>query len=244
MRFDVHYHHHMDPEQRRLLLDLREGLIMISAEVQAMLDKAKQSVVLVNSVHAGMSALRLQVSELNQRIAEIPATKPATDETPAVAGLSDEDRGAILEVTADLDRTITTLGNDIPTNVTTIVAPKEDRKMTPEQEQTHDEEAQAASEAKPLPGTGDSQMVKDAKDDAASQTFPAADQEAARDAKNEPLPDGMVGATLGGTRDPSPQPGLPVQEPTDRFAAGDSAPVGFFDSKSDKDAGSNRNSGA
>ena len=123
---------------------------MISAEVQNLLDKARQSETLTGSVDAGMKALLAQVADLNAKIAAIPVSQPAA--TPPVMGLSDEDKAALLEASSSLDHSIATLQTDIPTNVP--IAPVPSALPVVDVPATQAADSAAAAAAVPLPGTG------------------------------------------------------------------------------------------
>jgi hypothetical protein len=99
MNFNIHVHHHFNPSK------IEESLMAISAEVQALLDQARQNTSLVASVDLGLKAQAAQIADLQNQIAALP-------------GLSDEDRAAIVEATADLAAANATLQADIPANTT------------------------------------------------------------------------------------------------------------------------------
>lgn len=86
---------------------------MISTQVQAVLDRAKQSQSLVQSVDLGMQALRKQVSDLQ---AQIAALQPGNT-------LDADDISALSEAAGDLDASIATLQSDIPANTPAAGAP-------------------------------------------------------------------------------------------------------------------------
>ncbi len=227
MRFDIHIHHHMDPEQRALLLDIREGLIMISAEVQAMLDKARESATLVASVDAGMSALRMQLDEQGKKIDALQVAAAATPTTPAVSGISAEDKAALLEGASILDTTISTLQRDIPTNVTAVVAPAPAPVIA--DPASHEEDARAASQATPLPGTG--VLAAAAEGQPAAAAGPGDPNAPAIPPPNRDVLDPNGQPATGGTPEPNAAPS----------GSGDSAPVGFFsEADKPKDAGANQ----
>lgn len=140
-------HRHRCNEERDLLIDivgqnafiiqyLRELHTMISAEVKAILDRAKQNSSLVQSVDLGMKGLSKQVADLQAQISALPAGNV----------LSDDDKAALSEAASDLDTAITTLQSDIPANTQAngVSAPQGDQSS-----------AQGGDGApKPLAGTG------------------------------------------------------------------------------------------
>lgn len=79
---------------------------MISKEVQAILDRAKQNSSLVASVDLGMQGLSMQVADLQAKINQLPAGNV----------LSDDDKAALSEAASNLDTSIATLQKDIPAN--------------------------------------------------------------------------------------------------------------------------------
>lgn len=107
MKLDIHVHHHdaTGPIMAGISVILRE-LQMISPEVKAILDRAKQNTSLVQSVDIGMKGLSKQVADLQAKI----------DSLPVGNVLSDEDKAALVEAAGDLDGAITTLQADIPAN--------------------------------------------------------------------------------------------------------------------------------
>jgi len=109
MKFD--HVHHLSPVDRELfrgifgmLSIIHEDQMTISAEVQAALDLARQSVTLSASVDAGMKALTAQVATLQATI--------------DAGGLSPDNKSALSEIASDMQTTINTLQGDIPANVT------------------------------------------------------------------------------------------------------------------------------
>lgn len=81
----------------------------VSAEVQSLLDKARQNRSLVGSVDHGVAAMRVQISQLIEKLNAIPVA-------PAPS-LSEEDKAGILEAAGELDASAETLKSDIPANV-------------------------------------------------------------------------------------------------------------------------------
>lgn len=145
---------------------------MLSKEVQDLVDRARQASEMIKSVDAGMAALRKQNEEMKAKIEEISSQPPApvpaqpapdgsAPTQPAVVySLSDEDKAALLDVAKGFDDAIESLKDDIPANVQPPTPPLEDVGQ-PAQEQpqvadpvTHAQDAEAASQAQPLPGTG------------------------------------------------------------------------------------------
>lgn len=158
MKIEIHHHHH-EPEGpiRTLLLTIQRELHMISAEVQAILDRAKQNSSLVQSVDLGMKALGQQVSDLKAQIAAMPVGNV----------LSDEDKAALTEAASNLDTSISTLKDDIPAN--TPPANGQTQALDPNGQPATGGTPQADSNAaqgsidgtaqggpQPLPGTGQS----------------------------------------------------------------------------------------
>lgn len=137
----------------------QEGISMISSEIQKILDQARQSSSLVQSVHLGMQGLQQQVADMKAKINSMPAGNV----------LSDEDKAALQEAAGQLDNTINMLKSDIPANIgaqageaskpsggqqtgaqsaqLAAAAPQPDQTQQPQGDQ---------STAQPLPGTGQS----------------------------------------------------------------------------------------
>lgn len=127
----------------RLAAIIREEFAMISKEVQDVLDRAKQSTSLVQSVHLGMQGLQQQVSDMKAKI----------DSLPAGNVLSDDDKAALQEAAGQIDNSINTLKSDIPANTSASNGP--DQKPAagaPQGEQFQGDQVTA----QPLPGTGQS----------------------------------------------------------------------------------------
>lgn len=134
---------------------------MISQQVQAVLDRAKQNQSLTQSVDLGMQALSQQVATLQATIAALPVGN----------ALSDDDKAALTEAASDLDTSIATLQKDIPANTPAAPGSQIDPNAGqaasssnpgPAQASTdpaadasqHQADSDAASQAKPLAGTG------------------------------------------------------------------------------------------
>lgn len=116
MKFD--HVHHLSPVDRELfrgifgmLSIIHEDQMTVSAEVKAALDLVRQNTSMVTSVDAGMKALSLQVSQLQDQIA---------NQSPS---LSADDKLALAEMATDLQGSISTLQGDIPANTTTVSSP-------------------------------------------------------------------------------------------------------------------------
>jgi len=88
---------------------IMEQFEMVRAEIQALLDRAKQSADLIQSVHSGMDALRAQNKELQAKI----------DSMVPGDALSQEDKDALAETASLQDSLIKQLRDDIPQNVDT-----------------------------------------------------------------------------------------------------------------------------
>jgi len=93
--------------------NLIKEIKMISAEVQALLDQAKKNTSLVASVDLGLKAEAQQIADLQAQVAALPTG----------TALSDEDKAAIVEATADLAASNATLQADIPANTESPEAP-------------------------------------------------------------------------------------------------------------------------
>ena len=78
----------------------------ISAEVQGILDQARQTQSLVKSVDLGLKAQAQMISDLQAQIAALQAGAP----------LSADDKAALAETAADLSTANITLQSDIPAN--------------------------------------------------------------------------------------------------------------------------------
>jgi len=150
---------------------------MLSKEVQDLIDRSEKQTEFIKSVDAGMDAMRKQNEEMKAKIEEI-ASKPPTEapaetsggavpvgEEPAptvVYSLSDEDKEALLGVAKKYDEAIDALRDNIPANVETPVDPSKapDTSSAPPADApipdaaSHATDANAASQAQPLPGTG------------------------------------------------------------------------------------------
>jgi hypothetical protein len=90
-----------------MLVAMEERLMTVSAEVQAVLDDARQNKSLVQSIDLGMKALQQQVTDLQNQI---------NNQSPS---LSDDDKAALAEAADDLSSSISTLQADIPANTNT-----------------------------------------------------------------------------------------------------------------------------
>lgn len=162
---NIHVIYHAAPEDRERfrqiafdLTHLREHIMTVSTQVQAVLTLAQQNSSLVTSVDLGMKALSQQVSDLQAQIAAI------------VPGnvLGPDDIAALGTAATDLQSSISTLQTDIPANtsaVGTTSAPATGQGATSSQTApaatgapavapSASADAQAASQATPLPGTG------------------------------------------------------------------------------------------
>lgn len=161
----------------KLDITIEKGIAMLSKEVQDLVDKSEQQTKFIKAVDAGMDAMRAQNDELKAKIEEIasqpPKEMPADTNGPAVpAGgdqpaptvvysLSDEDKQALLGVAKKYDEAIDALRDNIPANV-----PESDMSQPAKQPEpaadappipdaaSHATDANAASQAQPLPGTG------------------------------------------------------------------------------------------
>lgn len=83
---------------------MEELLMAVSAEVQQVLDLAKQNTSVVASVDLGMKALKQQVADL---LAQIASGTPS---------LSQDDKDALTATATEIQGSITTLQADIPAN--------------------------------------------------------------------------------------------------------------------------------
>ena len=101
MRYRDHLKTLFNPNHR-----LEKLIMAVSAEVQGLLDLAKQENTLVASIDAGMKALQAQVAALQAQIAN------------GVPSLSADDKAALAETATDIQNSITTLTADIPSNTT------------------------------------------------------------------------------------------------------------------------------
>lgn len=137
----------------RLAEIIREEFAMISKEVQDVLDRAKQSTSLVQSVHLGMEGLKQQVADMKAKI----------DSMPAGNVLSDDDKAALQEATGQLDNTINALKSDIPANTSAekekgADAGGQQAGTNPDdgnaQQSQGDQGAAQSGGPQPLPGTG------------------------------------------------------------------------------------------
>jgi hypothetical protein len=167
----------------KLDITMEKGIAMLSKEVQDLVDRSRKANEMIKSVDAGMAALRKQNDEMKAKIEEIasqpPTQAPSDGSSPAqpitVYSLSDEDKAALLEVTKGFDDAIESLKDDIPANVEPTPAggsqgassggaPQETasdaQSAAPSDQQPqvadpkgHAQDAQAASQAKPLAGT-------------------------------------------------------------------------------------------
>lgn len=157
MRFDIHFHIHIpEPGLEVLFAQNQRNISMISAEVQKILNQARESSSLVQSVHLGMQGLGKQVADLQAKI----------DSLPVGNVLGDDDKAALQEAASQLDSTINTLRSDIPANVDSgskgADAPQTGDAGTgdgggaaPQGDQS-DAAQGSAGGARPLPGTGQS----------------------------------------------------------------------------------------
>lgn len=127
---------------------LREKVAMISKEVQDVLDRAKQSTSLVQSVHLGMQGLQQQVSDMKAKI----------DSLPVGNVLGDDDKAALQEAANNLDTTINTLKSDIPANTSSGATGNDPSAKSADAPQPDQSSGAQGSDggAKPLPGTGQS----------------------------------------------------------------------------------------
>lgn len=155
---------------------IEKGIVMLSKEVQDLVDKSEEQTKFIKAVDVGMDAMRAQNEEMRAKIEEIanqppkevPADTsgsaiPVGGDQPAptvVYALSDEDKAALLDVTKKYDEAIDALRDNIPANVEPPKA--EEPPKLPEQPgevpipdaASHATDANAASQAQPLPGTG------------------------------------------------------------------------------------------
>lgn len=150
---------------------------MLSKEVQDLVDKSKEQTAFIKAVDAGMDAMRAQNEAMKKKIdeianqppKEIPADNsgppvPAGGDQPAptiVYSLSDEDKAALLDVAKGYDEAIDALRDNIPANVEPPKAEDQGSGSSGQgQDQpipdaaSHATDANAASQAQPLPGTG------------------------------------------------------------------------------------------
>lgn len=100
------HRHEIGRRSSRLLGSIQREVLMISSEIQKLLDRAKQNSSLVNSVDLGLRALQGQVADLQTKVAAIPVNQ----------SLSQEDKDALAEATSNLDTSIAMLQKDIPAN--------------------------------------------------------------------------------------------------------------------------------
>jgi hypothetical protein len=111
-RREIHMHYHglnvreIAHALREALSPIARKLEMISAEVQAVLDKAAENETLVGSVAEGMNALKIQVGDLQKQIDDLKANQT----------LSDEDKAALATAAGDLGDAINILRQNIPAN--------------------------------------------------------------------------------------------------------------------------------
>lgn len=140
--FTIVHRHELDRRAAGQLANIARKIDMISAEVQKILDQAKQNTSLVKSVDLGLKGLQAQVAEMQARI----------DALPSGNVLSDDDKAALAEASNELASSITTLQSDIPANTNTGNA---------QGGQALDPDGKPATggtpgSAKPLEGTGQS----------------------------------------------------------------------------------------
>lgn len=138
MRIDIHLHFYPEPKFDVIGPAIFRELNMVSAEIQKVLDKARESTNLVQSVHLGMQGLQQQVADMKAKI----------DSLPTGNVLGDDDKAALQEAAGQLDNTINMLKSDIPANTDQALDPT----GNPATGQTP--QPQDGNTARPLPGTG------------------------------------------------------------------------------------------
>lgn len=164
----------------KLDITLEKGIAMLSKEVQDLVDKSRKQTDVIKSVDAGMGALRKQNEEMKAKLESIANQPPVDTGQPAPSGggatevvyqLSQEDLDGLREVSKNMDEAIESLKDDIPANVeppkadqggasqetsSDGPAPATDSEKPPEvpDAKGHAQDAEAASQAQPLPGTG------------------------------------------------------------------------------------------
>jgi len=167
----------------KLDITLEKGIAMLSKEVQDLVDKSRKQTDVIKAVDAGMGALRKQNEEMKAKldaIASGPLAEAGSAGQPSqtVYALSEDDLAGLREVSKNMDDAIESLKDDIPANVEPPAKPDpmETPAKQPESAQaqpqsadpgpqgeqqpqvadpgTHASDAQAASQAKPLDGTG------------------------------------------------------------------------------------------
>lgn len=150
MRIDIHLHFYPEPKFDVTGLAIFRELNMVSAEIQKILDQARESTSLVQSVHLGMQGLKQQVADMKAKI----------DSLPAGNVLGDDDKAALQEAAGQLDNTINMLKSDIPANTVADDGTPSTGQQS-QGEQPSGGEGQPASAqgsdggtARPLPGTG------------------------------------------------------------------------------------------
>lgn len=175
MRVEIHHVHRyeLSPPVRDQMLDIQRELKMISAQVQAVLDKARANNNLVTAIHQRQQAMAQQISDLQAQIAALPVGQV----------LSDEDKAGLVETANDLDTSNSTLTTDTTANTPQASAgaaaagsPPPDATSPPAGQppssdpsspaapppstdpaadaSQHQADSDAASQAKPLAGTG------------------------------------------------------------------------------------------
>jgi hypothetical protein len=161
----------------KLDISLEKGIAMLSKEVQDLVDKSRKQTDVIKSVDAGMGALRKQNEEMKAKLDSIANQPPVDIGQPAQGGggapeavyqFSQEDLDGLREVSKNMDDAIESLKDDIPAN-TEATKPAPQGGQTGEQvgagttaEQQpqvadpkgHQQDSDAASQAKPLDGTG------------------------------------------------------------------------------------------
>jgi len=83
MQIHVHIHHHPDPT-------VRESLMAIAAEIQALIDQAKANATVEASADVAIKALLAQVSDLKNQIATLQAGALTPEDTAALTAAQQE----------------------------------------------------------------------------------------------------------------------------------------------------------
>ena len=212
MKVDLYHHNQRGDvldvihDLRRLIVNLREEVAMLSAEVKAQVDAVHQLTGMAASVVAGIGILKGQIQDLTTKLANVPAA-PAQ-------GPSAEDKAALVASGQEISDTMTALQSAIPANVTVplptaipadapatppVTPPPPAAATSPADDPQHAADASAAASATPLPGTG---------------------ADAAASAAEPPVTPPDTTVTPAPAPDAAPGPGgVPTPAPTDKPAA-------------------------
>ena len=107
----IHIHHHYDNS-------LREILVTVSAQVQALLAQVALNTSIEASADLGIKALSAQIADLASQVAALQAQIAAGG-----APLGADDINALATAVTELQTSATTLQADIPANTTQAPAP-------------------------------------------------------------------------------------------------------------------------